>query len=97
MRDVAVVLLVFGSLLLLGALSPLGAEGLKDTEVAWAYRLAWDVSNALEDWSVPLVDGVGQLPDESAWGQVFLRVERIIKLLCREHSARGGHCLYPGY
>lgn len=99
-RELLLVGLLFGLLVLLGTISPvsLGVEGLSLAEAQRAYRLAWEISDALEDWSNWIVDGDERFrPDEAEETRVFRKVEELISLLCRELSAHGGWCKYPGY
>jgi len=99
-RELLRVGLLFGLLGLLGAISPvsLGVEGLSLAEAQRAYDPAWEISNALEDWSNFLADGDGRFrPDEAEETRVFRKVEELISLLCRELAAHGGTCKYPGY
>lgn len=91
---------LFGLLALLGTVSPvsLGVEGLSLAEAQRAYRLAWEISDALEDGSNFLVDGDERFrPDEAEETRVFRKVEELISLLCRELSSHGGRCKHPGY
>ena|GEM_PF-5818745 len=99
-RELLFVGLLFGLLALLGTISPvsLGVEGLSLAEAQRAYDLAWEISDALEEWSNWIVDGEERFrPDEAEETRVFRRVEELISLLCRELAAHGGRCRYPGY
>jgi len=101
MREMFFVLLLFGLLFALGAISPItlvATEGLSAREAARAYELAWEISDELEEWSSWIVDGdEGSRVTEDDWGRTFRRVEELISLLCRELAAHGGMCKYPAY